>query len=526
MRKAVLTTIGFIACLSFYAGGQSKVSATEGKTESGEISYAAGNEYQRDLLYFFDILESTHPAFAKNSASASPFDIAAAIGEGYAWASECESKEELWGYLQRVATKLNDGHTTLIPDFENSPRYPLSFTKYDGAYRLTAVSIEYEMHLGKEIVMINDTPVKDVMDSFKSLISVESNARFDKMIEGNFPFASYWKYIPCAREDSLLKITFGDGHSIELEAANRKDLNIKRLILHNENSSPMNRQNTPFRYQIIDEEGICYLQFNTCQDQSTIRTMFANDSRGLTPEEIEKAVSKYPRFDEFLEEMFGEIARNGINTLVVDVRLNAGGNSTLCNILLSWLKPTDQIREGVAELRPSALWKQRYPSQAERYASLELDPDTLYIISELEARLKGGERPKRQREENENPLFRYNRDESRIFGGDVIFIQSESTYSSAGLLITDAVDNKIGIVIGSESTFRPTHYGDALFWTLPETGLTGVVSHKIFHRPDESKDSEPAIRPDVDIPYTWYDYVNGHDVYWEWIVSNYGQAGR
>ena len=56
---------------------------------------------------------------------------------------------------------------------------------------------------------------------------------------------------------------------------------------------------------------------------------------------------KMPDFGAFLKEMFGEMERNDVKTLVIDVRDNGGGNSRLCNQLLSWLKPIEDIREGV-----------------------------------------------------------------------------------------------------------------------------------------------------------------------------------
>ncbi len=45
------------------------------------------------------------------------------------------------------------------------------------------------------------------------------------------------------------------------------------------------------------------------------------------------------------------------------------------------------------------------------------------------------------------------------YKGEVIFIQGPRTFSSAGILITTARDNKIGTIIGTESTFSPSCKG-------------------------------------------------------------------
>ncbi|MDR0659706.1 MAG: hypothetical protein LBG19_02665 [Prevotellaceae bacterium] len=56
---------------------------------------------------------------------------------------------------------------------------------------------------------------------------------------------------------------------------------------------------------------------------------------------------------------------------------------------------------------------------------------------------------------NLDSYFPLNRNEELIFKGRVIFIQNEKTYSSAGMLITTAVDNNIGTVVGSSNSYRP-----------------------------------------------------------------------
>lgn len=123
---------------------------------------------------------------------------------------------------------------------------------------------------------------------------------------------------------------------------------------------------------------------------------------------------------------------------------------------------------------------------------------------------------------NYDELFVRNKDSGKIFKGQVIFIQNASTYSSAGLLVTDAVDNLVGIVIGSKSSFKPCHYGDMLAWQLKNTGIKGYVSHKFFTRPNTVKCIEEDISPSVSVSYTLEDVLKGEDVYWKWIMDNYG----
>jgi hypothetical protein len=116
--------------------------------------------------------------------------------------------------------------------------------------------------------------------------------------------------------------------------------------------------------------------------------------------------------------------------------------------------------------------------------------------------------------------FLMNMDENKVFKGNVVFIQNAKTYSSAGMLITDATDNNIGIVVGNKSSYRPCSYGDLLAWELPNTKIRGFVSHKIFKRPNTEKCDELSLTPTIYIPDSWSDVLDGRDKCWEWILEH------
>lgn len=487
--------------------------------------YQEGNGYQKDVLLFFDMLGSTHPAFAEKAEH--PFDIGAVCGEAYQWALGCESPQQLWAYLQQVISPLNDGHTTMIPDYGNSLIYPFMFQGFDDGYYLHVVARQHEEFLGKQITMMNDKPVEDVVDSFRPLFCCENDIRFDKMIRDQISVKLYWDFNPYRRYDSLLKLSFSDGSSIFLEPISSKGDLVSATVQAGDNSIRENSKQ-PFLYKMVGDENICYMQFNACMDRETVRLQLMNDNRGPTQEQIDAHLSRIPNFGEFLEEMFAEITGKGIQTLVVDVRGNPGGNSNLCNMLLSWLYPYDQLQTDRIYIRLSWLWEQNNPRLAQLYKeyfeetglpyrlgdihyAADIRTAALYSYSETPGGSTGADNP-----------FVLNTDKSKIFGGQVIFIQDEGTYSSAGQLITYAVDNNIGIVVGSESSFRPSNYVDMLMCRLPNSGLQICVSHKIFYRPDHSKQWEASIIPNHTVTYGKEDFFGGNDLYWAWILENHG----
>ena len=225
--------------------------------------------------------------------------------------------------------------------------------------------------------------------------------------------------------------------------------------------SPMERGKDLFSYCIFAPESICYLQFNQC-----------NDARTLRDESL-------PRFDKMLDGMFAEMEQEGIETLIVDLQYNNGGSSRLCDELLDRLRPLSELRNLDSYLRFSPLLALYNPKAGEAMAAWEADghKDELY--------------PVRQKAVRTQP--------HGYFGGKVVFIQGPRTYSSAGILVTLARDNAIGEVIGTESGYSPSHYGEVLPFRLPNTGLLGSVCTKYFERPDKSRSEDKSLSPDTSI---------------------------
>lgn len=241
----------------------------------------------------------------------------------------------------------------------------------------------------------------------------------------------------------------------------------------------MSKHGVLFDYTMQKNESICYMQFNQCADARTSRN------------------NKLPRFDQFLEEMFGAIDSLHIHTLVVDAQYNNGGSSMLCDELLSYLLPIDQIKQFRSYIRFSDLMAMYNPRIGVAKQSWKADghAEELYPMP-------AGKAPKLDR---------------KIFNGKVVFVQSPRTFSSAGMLMTLARDNNIGDIIGSKSTYTPSHYGEVLPYRLPNTGVIGSISCKYFERPDASVAEEEVLVPTKEIDTT------DKEALWNYIVLTYGK---
>lgn len=230
-----------------------------------------------------------------------------------------------------------------------------------------------------------------------------------------------------------------------------------------------------YDYQLFPEQGICYLQFNKC---------------------VNAADAPFPSF---LDNMFARMEEEGIQTLVVDVQYNGGGSSGLCDLLFMHLYPLSEMTFFTTYLRFSDLMAMYNPRIAVAKKSWEDDghADELYQMP--------------------SPKIPADFQQPKLFEGQAVFVMGPKTYSSAGMLLTNARDHHVGTIIGTTSTFSPSHYGEVLPYRLPNTGVLGSISCKFFARPDAATVDDTCLQPDIEVD------LNDKDAAWQFIINRFGK---
>jgi C-terminal processing protease CtpA/Prc len=494
-------------------------------------AYREGNIYQKDFLLFTELLWTTHPAFAPGQKA--PFNMDSLKTAGYQHLKSCDTITELKRFLLTILAPLHDGHTFSTMPFQNNMQllYPMKIFVENHIPYVLGIEKKHKRALGKQITAINELSIADVYHEFKKIIIAENDFFFEDQVFEWILFPEIWHYILRDRKnDSLLQLTFQDGTHVNIEARKRSDINFNEDLefVISDNTHPIitHHQNVPFFYTILEYNKIAYLQFNQCVDQNAVRhyyhTLGKSDENGVFPFETESQLQQYPKFDTLLYSMFNEIKNRNVATLVVDIRNNSGGNSMLCKQLFAYLADANhQFKTMNSATRISDFFIQYYPEFYDelcKKAGYKLDIGQLYYDRDF-PETENDSSPK----DISSKYFQINSDTSLIFKRNIVFIQGKSTYSSAGILLVEAKDNHIGTIIGENSTYRPCNYGDILFWKLPNTEISGGISHKYFARPDESKCGEDFLAPDIYIPKTMEDYKNGTDSCYEWITSVYLQ---
>ena len=483
----------------------------------GREAYQKGNVYQKDFLLFMDAVTSAHPYFADNADSVL---WAKRWQEGLRVAGKCADQSDFEACLQRVISLLHDSHSSVLFSDSIGKKYQI-YLFFDSTDVLLygGSPCGLSQHLGKRVVKINGKPVRKVVECFRPLVSYSNETDFYRQLPLLMQSPVLWK-ASGLNKDGVMHILFSDGSEVPMAAVAREQFSLAWNRSAKIGHLVRFGKEEPFNYRLYEDKGICFFQFNRCEDQSSYRQQRAYGKfQSLSDEQFEQAVSQIPDFGEFLEEMFSDMRVNEIHTLVVDVRENAGGDSRLCEQLMSWLMPVDDLQTHASVVRLSTLFELQYPMLAEDYKKVlgkDYQLGKCYNAGDLSVQADG----------NDGHFFKMNTQTDNIFKGNVVFIMDEKTCSSAGMLVTMARDNHIGRVVGGKSAFFPCDYGDILAFQLPNTGVKVYVSHKIFSRPDKSACGESCFMPDVYIPTRWDIIMSGEDACWSWVLKRYSKKNK
>lgn len=455
--------------------------------------YRDGNNYQKDLLLYVDMLKATHPYYADTKHCA---QLDKQTRKLYKECGGIDNDMDFKVCLAKLAASLGDGHTSVPFWMTFNKVFPVRFAFNNNSAIVDVSHEDNKEILGKEIKRINGKSVKQILQMARPLVSADNNAQFENTVKEYLMFADFWPLLGLSNE--VMHLDFTDGSSADITAVDRQNLKISQ---RQQNSSRItSKRNTLFDYTIYEEESICYLQFNQFADRLT-----------------HPQYTQLARFDEFTRDMMAEIKTKGIKTLVVDLQYNSGGNSQLGDVLLSWLYPHQETRQYDVDVRVSELLCTFYPY----YRKFTVGGKPLKIGQIYD--YMGFDHSKDYQTDYSAPqdpakhIFNY--DGEQIFGGNVVFIQSKDSFSSTILLLTIARDNGIGIIVGEPSGGKPCHYGDMLYAQLPNTNTLTTVSHKFFRRPNMALENKECIVPDVSIELNHPE----RDLVWEWIVENYGK---
>jgi hypothetical protein len=509
LKNGLLATIFFLFSSSYVNSQNNNIPRYSIQDSS---IYTQSNIYQQDLLYYYSLLLDAHPFFTKTT----DIDIFEhKKDELYKTLANCTSTNEFSIYLQQLASMLNDAHTRIMLDFNGSEKYPVEFKWVNDTMYIIGLSRDISRDfVGSAVKSINHIQTAQLMDMIKPFSSSENLIQTRLASEYFLNSISLLNICGISKGNDALHIETITGNRFEISKKNNTKMVFLRKDVIQSNSIPY------YNYEIDKKNQYCHLMYNSCSDKLDTDAQISKIAWykktvvkiGLFFGFISKSYNQY--FHDFLNKMVYDINKNKIKRLVVDLRINGGGNSSYCVNLLYAIGVDSLIKDYSSGIKMSQLLKNVRPKDYDEIdkkiiSKNGITENRLYMWSEFQESKKGASK------------LDYSSIIKHRFKGEVIFLIGNRTFSSATMLAAWVKDNKLFTVAGEPSAQLPCSFGDILSFQLPNTKTRGIVSCKYWLRPDTSKCSEPYLIPDVLVPIGFDNFKNGKDTILDWAINQF-----
>ncbi len=386
---------------------------------------------------------------------------------------------EFYGEIAPLVALLKDGHTSVYSPYEEWEQYkkqggllfPFALdvqTAY--TYIQANYSTDTSITSGTELLAINGKPIKEIAVELTRYISGERQAWKNQLLSNGFRFWLWSIYRWEGPFEVSIKTSRGLSYIVKVPGITEEDLKIKL--------NQTNKQKPVYyAYRYLPEFKTGLIDFRSFSD--------------------------YNQFKGFLEKTFVQMKADGAENLIIDIRKNGGGNSSLGDLLLTYLtdKPFDQTSQ--MDVKVSQQIKHYYRQFLPWY--IRWLP--LQWIHPFGRKLWRTPEGSIATWKNEPIRHKTNK---LLFTGKIYALIGSNTFSSASMFAATVKDYQIGTLIGEETGGLPTSYGDIYSFDLPNTRISVGVSHKRFVRPSGQDDGR-GVLPDYEVSQTQEDMARGRD---------------
>ena len=360
-------------------------------------------------------------------------------------------------YLLELCALIQDGHSRINFPFDQltgrESVFPLKPKIIDGhVYVLDNLGHESVPNFCS-ILEINGVPVKTLMEKSSKLYTTSLDHSKYLMFEESFPF--------------LL--------------ANYLDIHPPWTV----------------KYEISSQVQVSELQEITTKAYFKQQTQRSNRYRrySISVNDVKIPVLDLPGFsygkakdwESFIDAFF--LTHKGSRYLVIDIRQNPGGSGYWGFYLLDYLTDSAYRIAKKFEFKASEMMRESiYASKAGNQLN----------------HLKNGEYLDVPNHQMRSPHTKLNK-----FTGKTFLLISENTFSAGVVFAAVFKANKMGVVVGRETSGRISFLSDPITITLPNTKLKGTIPVAIYTLPGDNPDR--GVIPDIYVTRSIDDYRLGWD---------------
>ena len=339
------------------------------------------------------------------------------------WVKDSISYKEFTKTGMYLTSLLSNGHTSfdwqnplLFPELLSSSFLPIKVKLHDKSLIVTS-SATKEIEVGSLIASINDL---NAVSLFRDVMSLTGgiNTFKEEVSEKLFPLYLFF----FIQEENNYKIKLKSGEEKLI-----KGTNVQEVIEFIQ--STINKEN--YTFEVVDNS-VGLISYNKCEDNE--------------------------RFGKFLDSTFKYISSHNIKKLIIDLRYNSGGNSSLNDQLLSYLTRKRYRQSSGRYWKVSKEIQYKIKTDSLWYGFLNLDFLDRYLKAEDQSIIDAIDYSMIK---NDKPLH--------FFRGKHCFLIGPYTYSSANYLADAIKTFSLSTLIGQPTGEFTNDFGEQVEFKLPRS---------------------------------------------------------
>ncbi|MGA3180033.1 MAG: hypothetical protein ABSF38_06815 [Verrucomicrobiota bacterium] len=294
----------------------------------GAVDAATRNAHWReDLQYFATVLPAKQMDFFK-LIPREKFEKEMAELEGHV---PQLSDLEIILELKRLVAGLGVAHTMVVAGGRGEPIYPVRTQWFSDGLGVVYTAPEYRQALGARVVRIGSRTPEEVQAALAPYISHENEAMLRHESPTFMMWADLMQHEKIADPDGGLRLTLAkaDGRQFTLDVAPENGdgrASTNWVSANAELSIPpsfyLEHLKPYYGYEYLPERHALYIQYNQCAED---------------PKES---------FAAFTKELFDFADGHPVERVIVDLRFNGGGNSSIVQPLVEGLKSRPALQAG------------------------------------------------------------------------------------------------------------------------------------------------------------------------------------
>jgi hypothetical protein len=224
--------------------------------------------------------------------------------------------QEIFFSLAKIVASMGVAHTSIMPsNYDNYRVFPLTFQWFSDGLFVTGCSSTYQSVLGKKLTGIGTKNITDVYNLIAPFISHENDQWLKAQSPMYFTSADILKFISAIDNTAAGQFSFEGAGGVAISSLPATSQMTRISILSNI-PLPLYLQHTAsnYWYTTADSEKIIYFQYNKCMDMNT------------------------QSFKDFAPGLLSYIDAHPASKVVVDLRLNTGGNSNILQPFIDGIK--------------------------------------------------------------------------------------------------------------------------------------------------------------------------------------------